>query len=242
MTYHKLCSVPTLSSPLSHPTSLHMTHWFLKWGRRKEWEGNSSILSLDCNSSILSLGPDYLCRPWICLLDSVWLPAKLRSIPVLYWCVGKSHWLYRSMGQTHRGLLYAGKIKICWNVPYNPRSESWISQKQASISTSPSVWITLSIFCWKWLKGSSIFLEKWQSTIWELPENEAVSCIDWCSEMLTHNQLKGTPSKNTMLVTLVEMRDKEKILQAAWKERSIEFQGQVITISPDFSKKIQERR
>jgi len=60
--------------------------------------------------------------------------------------------------------------------------------------------------------------------------------------MLTHNQLKGTPSKNTMLVTLVEMRVKEKILQAAWKERSIEFQGQVITISPDFSKKIQERR
>jgi len=45
-----------------------------------------------------------------------------------------------------------------------------------------------------------------------------------------------------MLVTLVEMRDKEKILQAAWKERSIEFQGQVITISPDFSQKIQERR
>lgn len=62
--------------------------------------------------------------------------------------------------------------------------------------------------------------------------------------------MKYSPTTNSrvllprtqMLVTLVEMRDKEKILQAAWKERSIEFQGQVITISPDFSQKIQERR
>lgn len=69
------------------------------------------------------------------------------------------------------------------------------------------------------------FLEKLESAICELPENEDVSLIDWCYKILTHNQLKGTPSKNTMLLTLVEMRDKEKILQAARKREALNSKG-----------------